>query len=208
MEHRPLTTVFPKQGSMADAMNAFIEAVTYYGTRKTMVEVGEKFRHEVNRYIPAKTYNLQRYSYNLTTGRDPKKGPWFKLEYLNTEKVPYALYQYYGEVWGPNYATWRADITLHKDPENTKIDKWTHTGWVSAKGKKKRPMGYPIGIKRTFVMKNGKILTITGYTKRGKKALWLEYFRNSPRYEPWLHSTVRPIIAEITRKYNAKRSRG
>ena len=214
MKDEPFIQVkLPKEGLYRDLAQRFSNVVTFYGTRQTMEIIGERFRREVSRYIPVgKTHRLQRKAYTLTTGRAKAKGkngvsdPWFKLEYHNTEEVPYAMYQYYGEVWGPNYATWQADITLQKKASDTKIA-WKHTGWVSKAGEKKRNMHRPLGVKRRIELKrSGKVIYIDGYTKRKPRPhpKWVEYFVTSNRYELWLTGTVNTIVPEVVRMYEKK----
>lgn len=209
MNHKTFVTVYPTRDIVLDSTKRFRRTLSKEFTTKTMKNVGEKFRQQVNRYIPVgDTHNLQKKSYTLTTGKTRREGPWFKLEYHNTPEVPYAMYQYYGEVWGPNYAKWQADLKLTKDPNDANI-KWSHVGWVSEKGKKKRPMGYPLGVKRTFVMKNGKILSIAGYKKKKPKPkpFWLEYYRNSNRFDVWLKGTAQSLIANALREYKAQKGK-
>ena len=211
--------IFPKHPLH---MREFLEVVTKYGTRKTMLSIGESFRHEVNRYIPVgDSRHLQEKGYELKAGITKNQGPYFRLTYRNTPEVPYVMYQYYGEVWGKNYAHWVPTMTLHKAYANpmsehhtlniqkSKLTKWEQVGWVSEKGVKKENTHRPLGVPRTIVLKNGKIIRIEGYKKKKPKPkpFWVEYFRNSARFTPWLDGTAALIARQVKNKYMEKLNR-
>lgn len=188
-------------------MREFVDVVTYYGQRKTMQKLGHSLQHEINRYVPVgKTHHLQR-SYTILTGREHDRGPWFTLAYLNTESAPYTMYQYYGEVWGKNYPTWSANLTLTKDPGDMQI-RWKHSGWISKKGEKKENTHRPLGIRHSFRNKYGKLIYITGYTKRKPKphARWVEWYCEQHKFTIWKDTTGQQIVKDILAKYKMKRN--
>ena len=125
------------------------------------------FINEVNKYIPESSGNLKKYGYVLRTYTPQKKPAWFSVAYRNTNKVPYVMYQYYGEVWGPN----RAVFTNGE-----------HTGWISPihpKKKTNRVLGHPT--RKTIELRDGRVINITGYTvNKQAQAKWLEYVRTTP----------------------------
>ena len=119
------------------------------------------------------------------------------LHVRNTKAVPYALYQYYGKVWGPNYATWE----MRKfDWNNLKMSNSpaTHVGWVSPKGKgSKHPTNRDIGNAHTVTLKDGRQIVIKGYTNPNSQPRWIEYVRNTPSV--WV-----PFTQEVTKAVRAK----
>lgn len=187
-------------------MKEFTEIVTYYGQRKTMQKLGHSLQHEITRYVPVgKTHHLQQ-SYKITNGRDKSKGPWFSLEYLNTEKAPYTMYQYYGEVWGNNFPIWQANIKLQKSSSDTQI-KWQHVGWRSKKGEKKYNTHRPIGTRTAYEVGKGKLVYVKGYTKKKPKphARWVEWYCNDKKFTTWQDITGQQIVNDILTKYKKKK---
>ena len=129
--------------------------------------LADMFINEVNKYVPESSGDLKRYGYTLRTYTPQKKPAWFKVTYRNTAKLPYVMYQYYGEVWGPNRAVF--------------ID-GEHTGWmspISPKRKTNRILGHPA--RKTIELRDGRVINITGYTvNKQAQAKWLEYVRTTP----------------------------
>lgn len=190
-------------------MREFMDTVSYYGQRKTMHALGKSLQHEITRYVPVgKTHNLQK-SYVITTGRDKMRGPWFNLAYQNTEKAPYTMYQYYGEVYGTNYPVWRAGIKLKKNPADTQVN-WEHVGWVSKKGEKKYNTHRPLGIRRTIKTKDGRYIYIKGYSKKKPRphARWVEWYCNQPKFNTWKDITGQKIVNDILNQYRKRLGNG
>ena len=145
--------------------------------------IGEDLAHmvldEVNKYVPESSGKLKRAGYRLHS-EDRGTQTMSMISYNNTRKVPYVLYQYYGIVYGPNYATWSA---TQYNPNDLRMRVGAvHTGWVSSKGKgSKKPTKNKIGIERTIPLKDGREIHITGYTKnKNAHHKWLEYVRTTP----------------------------
>ena len=142
--------------------------------------IANTFIDEVNKYVPESSGNLKKYGYTLHTYTPQKKPAWFKVTYRNTSKLPYVMYQYYGEVWGPNKAVWSVPPTgdLYTLREVT----LEHTGWVSPispKRKTNRILGHPA--RKTIELRDGRVIHITGYTgNKQAQARWLEYVRTTP----------------------------
>lgn len=189
-------------------MREFTDTVSYYGQRKTMQKLAHSLQHEITRYVPVgKTKNLQR-SYIIDTGRDRSRGPWFKLEYLNTEKAPYTMYQYYGKVWENNFPIWQANIKLEKSRGDTHIQ-WQHIGWMSRKGVPKHETNRPLGTKGTIKTPYG-MAQIKGYTKKKPKpkARWVEWYCDEggrEKFTAWQDITGQRIVNEMLKRFGKKK---
>lgn len=136
--------------------------------------LADMFMHEVNKYVPESTGALKSKGYVLKTYTPKSKPAWFKVTYRNTSKLPYVLYQYNGEVWGPNKAVFA------QGPSTTGVA-GVHIGWVSPirpKQKTNRVLGHP---KRTNIeLRDGRVIHITGYTgNKQAQSRWLEYVRQT-----------------------------
>lgn len=119
------------------------------------------------------------------------------LHVRNTKAVPYALYQYYGMVWGPNYATWEGPKSNPKDLK-MRYAPAQHSGWVSPRGKgSKHPTNQKIGEPRTYTLKDGRQIIIKGYTNPNSQPRWIEYVRHTP-------SVWTPFTQEVTKAVRAK----
>lgn len=133
------------------------------------------FINEVNKYVPESSGDLKRNGYVLRTYTPKKNCAWFKVTYRNTSKLPYVLYQYYGQVFGPNRAVFSQGPTMNGAAG-------VHTGWISPiqpKQKTNRVLGHPA--RKTIELRDGRVINITGYTKNpNAQARWLEYVRNTP----------------------------
>ena len=212
-------TLVSSELNMPEYGKLFTQVVTNYGKKKTMTEIAEKLEKKVRQYIPnGDTGKLRNKGYEIKVGI--KKGVAYSLlRYRNTEEVPYVLYQYYGRVYGFNYAHWVPVITRKSIYENNpyamispqKItSKYEQFGWVSEKGVKKRPMNRYLGEKRTIHLKDGRTIKIDGYSKTKKKPhkKWLEWYVNQPEYYIFFNDWRRDVIAEVTQKYQEKLNRG
>lgn len=137
---------------------------------------------KVNEYVPESSGLLKRTGYTIRFAERGAGAVVSSLSYNNSRKVPYVLYQYYGVVYGPNFATFDVEKYNPKDLR-MRSAVISHTGWVSAKGKgSKRPtkniLGHPK--KHQIEIYPGAICTITGYTKnKNAQHKWLEYVRNT-----------------------------
>lgn len=153
-------------------------------SKQLALELAQMTLKHINRYVPRHSGKLRDKGYHITLGKNTV-GAWFKIVYRNTAAVPYVLYQYYGEVYGPNYPTFereslgegfnKRDLMLRAAKFN-----YRHAGWSSSQKFEKQPTGRHFRRSRKkFQVKAGKYkgtwVTITGYT-RNKKArpLWLE----------------------------------
>lgn len=204
--------------SKLDSMTDLAKYATRYGNRKAMLEMAESLRHKVNQYIPAgRTHKLQNKGYEEHAGT--KGGtPYFTLQYRNTEEVPYVMYQYYGEIWGDNYAHWVPNLVRHKEydiqgPVTKKRGKqianqqrWQQIGWVSKKGVKKYNKHKAIGYPRSIDLGNGRRIYIKGYSKRKPRPQpkWLEWFRGQRKFSVWKDQEARQIATRITAYYQRK----
>lgn len=156
--------------------------------RELAGDVGERIAIGANRFAPKSTGNLQDNAYHTSFGVN-KEGPWIKVSVQNSDTVPYALYQYFGEIYGPNQAVW--DLKLRKRQASVTLK---HIGWVSPKGKKKFPTGRMMGKRREFATSRG-FIHITGYTKNKQaKPRWLEVFMSSPKYWGPVATTVEDYL--------------
>lgn len=133
----------------------------------------------VNEYVPENTGALKRAGYKIDFGLVGHK-VYSKLSY-NNNKLPYVLYQYYGVVYGPNFATFEDEKFNPKDLRRRPMAIPKHTGWASPKPKRpqKGSLGHPE--KNEIVLDDGRIIHITGYTgNKNAQHKWLEYVRTTP----------------------------
>jgi hypothetical protein len=119
------------------------------------------------------------------------------IRYRNTTNVKYVLYQYYGIVYGPNYATWEQRAFNPRDLRKSHSPA-THSGWVSPRGKgTKHPTGGKLGKPRPPLrLPDGRIITYSGYTNPNSHAKWLEYVRDTS-------SIWSPLMKDIQKEIKA-----
>lgn len=161
--------------------------------------VGNLLYQTVLPYVPAETGRLAEKGMKLTSKARGSHAE-ISLDVRNTKKVPYALYQYYGYVWGPNYATWdMPKMDRRKSGAYTmRYSPAAHSGWISPKGKgSKHPTNQKIGEARTIQLADGRTIIIKGYTNPNSQPRWLEYVRHTPGI--WV-----PFTREVTNAVRAK----
>lgn len=111
------------------------------------------------RYIPRKSGALEK------DGKAQKNGILYTL--------PYARYQYYGEVYGPNWMCyyWENGVPVNK------------MGWRSPPGKgSKHPTGREIGATKATFYDNYGFSWKLGYSRTSSKNKWIhEAYRDNPR---------------------------
>lgn len=126
------------------------DETTLRGVNEIIAETAEK-------YIPYKTGNLRR---SVHIG--PKTIAW---------TAPYARYQYYGEIYGPNYPIVKKDSAGQT---------WKVVGWYSPP--KKHKTGRELGVPRFWINGDLGFLGMPrhwfvhkfGYTTPGTKHHWLD----------------------------------
>ena len=158
---------------------------------------------KVNEYVPVSTGKLKARGYKIRFSS--AKRAVSILSYNNRPGLPYVLYQYYGVVYGPNYATWEGS----KKPKSLKNLKLTnspakHVGWISPAGKgSKHPTKNQLGEKRPpLVLKDGRIITYTGYTGNPNAHIkWLEYVRTTPTIWYKLRQNMIKFIESVYSAY-------
>ena len=111
-------------------------------------EINSRIKDAINKFVPKKTGAL-RASATVT----PDSIVW-------GQGLPYAHYQYMGEVYGPNHPIIR----------NGRI-----VGWYSTPGVKKHPTGRELGVPGYWM--GWKF----GYTTSGTHHHWDQYFRYFPK---------------------------
>lgn len=139
------------------------------------------FVNSANRFVPKDTGALREKGYKIHISNSKDK-PWYKVQYRNTAKLPYVMYQYYGKVWGPNYAKFTGTvsdkITKKKGKwvlQKREADiKWDHVGWVSSKNRHETSRKFRRRKKTIYIAKNKKII-INGYKYRGSHPKWVEW---------------------------------
>lgn len=158
--------------------------------------IGNLLYQTVLPYVPAETGKLAEKGMKLTSKARGSHAE-ISLDVRNTKAVPYALYQYYGMVWGPNYATWEGPKFNPKDLK-MRYAIAQHSGWVSPRGKgSKHPTNQKIGVPRTYTLKDGRQIIVKGYTNPNSQPKWLEYVRHTPAI--WT-----PFTREVTDAVRAK----
>ncbi len=114
------------------------------------VEVNTRIKNAINKFVPMKS-GMLRQSARVT----PNEIIWGEgLPH------PYARYQYYGQVYGPNHPI---------------IRKGTIVGWYSTPDVKKYPTGRELGVPGFW--KGWRF----GYTTKGTHHHWDRYFRYLPK---------------------------
>lgn len=163
-----------------------VSKIKDYNTQKLIADdMAHILLDEVNKYVPVSSGKLKNAGYRIKTGSTGISAI-SSLSYNSSKKVPYVLYQYYGVVYGPNYATWSGKKTYKRDKYNLKHpqNRIQHIGWTSKKGKgvkhpTNRVLGHPT--QNVIHLKDGREINITGYTgNKNAKAKWLEYVRTTP----------------------------
>ena len=168
-------------------VDRILKALNDVKGRDAMEYIGLMLVQTVEPYVPQKSRTLLRKGMYLHVGgyRHAK----IDLRVRNTKKVPYALYQYYGNVWAPNYYV--PDGTDAQNPEYR---------WVSPKGKKKHQTSRVLGDRKTFRLSNGTVVTLNGYTNPNSQPMWLDYVRNNGGI--WIRYTNR-VTREIREMFAA-----
>ena len=113
-------------------------------------EVNTRIKDSINKFVPMKSGALRR-------------SARANSEYISWGEglsQPYARYQYYGEIYGPNYPIMRAGSIV---------------GWYSKPGTRKYPTGRELGVPGYW--KGWKF----GYTTSGTHHHWDQYFRYLPK---------------------------
>lgn len=159
---------------MSDRFGCIIEGYRAYSPNKYQEELisflkSDDFKKDINQilldeanergYVPSKSGALAR------NGKVQKNGIRYTLEY--------AKYQYWGEVYGPNWMCyWRKDGVVY--------DK---RGWFSPPGKgSKHPTGREIGSVRATFYDNYGFEWKLGYTNLRSHARWIQYaYENNKR---------------------------
>lgn len=175
--------------------------------KQLSMDLAQMTLKHINQYVPRHSGKLRDKGYRIDLGKNAT-GTWFKIVYRNTSAVPYVMYQYYGEVYGPNYPTFeidslgegfnKRDLMLRSAKFN-----YRHAGWASSKKFEKQPTGRHFRRSRKkFQIKAGRYkgtwVTITGYTRNRKaRPFWLEEAqKNTPELD-WLRIGRRMKIEEV-----------
>ena len=168
--------------------------------KTVMTALSNRMLREVNKYVPRRTGNLKMFGYKIEYGRTATQSRYFKIIYRNTPKMPYIMYQYNGEVYGPNFPIFA------QGPNRFTATPGVQTGWKSRKGKgTKKPMGREIGHRRTMYDKYHRKVLVTGYTKNRKAhKQWLDYVRNTPKIWKPLKKELAKIVTERHKEVIAK----
>ncbi len=168
-------------------------------TKKICKKMSDIYLEKVNPYIPEKTGRMKRDGYLLQIANSRIK-PWFKLTYRNTSKLPYVMYQYYGEVWENNYP--KFETTPERfNPDNLKLREarifHRHRGWFSSKHKTPTHRRFARRKKVVIINPTTKF-TIEGYTTkpRSVQPLWVEYAEKKLAYGPFGYETEIAQYAE------------
>lgn len=119
-------------------------------------EVNERIKDSINEFVPMKSGALRKSA--RVTANTISWGTGLK----------YARYQYFGEVYGPNYPIMRQG---------------TIVGWYSRRGMKKYPTGRELGVPGFW--KGWRF----GYTTPGTHHHWDEYYKYLPKMRTNLEIT-------------------
>lgn len=121
-----------------------------------LVNVNTRIKDAVNKFVPKKSGALRR-----SAKVEPDAIIW-------GNGLPYARYQYGGEVYGPNYPIIRSGRIV---------------GWYSKRGMTKHPTGRELGIPGYWMGWR------FGYTTKGTHHHWDQYFRYLPKLKTNLEIT-------------------
>lgn len=123
---------------------------------KVQTQVNTMLLDAINKFVPKKSGALR------ASGKANSKFIYWG------EGLPYARYQYYGQVYGPNHPI---------------VKGGTIVGWYSTPGKRKHPTGRELGVPGYW--KGWKF----GYTTRGTRHHWDQKFRYLPKMKTNLEIT-------------------
>ena len=136
------------------------------GDKNVQKQINTRIKDAINEFVPMKTGALRRSA--IVTHNSISWG----------RGLPYARYQYYGEVYGPNLPIVRGG---------------TIVGWYSIPGMKKQPTGRELGVPGEWM--GWKF----GYTTPNTHHHWDKYFTYLPKMRPNLEIT-RFLKAECKRR--------
>lgn len=140
-----------------DNMKKYAVGLEKLCSGSNMAVVGDIVAEHTNKFVPKLSGDL-RSSYVTNATKNRCVVDW------NT--LPYAQYQFYGRVMGPNKATWAQG-------PNKNGAAGVHYGWVSPT-KTKYLTSRMMGKKADIHLKDGRIIHIRGYTTRGTGPKWTE----------------------------------
>lgn len=131
------------------------------------------YRYYINKFVPKNTGALRRSARaKYKVGGDPDAGGngtgSGTIYWGDTKKTAkYAHYQFVGDVYGPNKAVFnKAGV---------------HKGWRSPKekgGKFNTGRKLGDGTPYTYTLRDGKVVTVKGYTTPGTKYNWIKEFKD------------------------------
>lgn len=164
--------------------------------------IAEMIVATIQPYVPRQSGALATKGLYVGLKEDPSHAE-IDIRYRNTTKLKYVLYQYYGIVYGPNFATWDYDKAQKRGRRSANFYKMRdmniqHTGWVSPRGEgTKHPTSKKLGEPRpSKTLNDGRTIHYNGYTNPKSHAKWLEYVRDNP--EIWI-----PLTNDITKEIKA-----
>ena len=142
---------------------SWTQSLEYLCKPTAMTELANGYRYYINRFVPKKTGELRKTGTAKGWARNGT-GDARVIWTSNAVTENYFHYQYEGDVYGPNKAVFEGD---------------THVGWRSptAHGKwTKRNMGWKMGKPGSYTLKDGRVVTIHGYTTPDTRWKWDEAF--------------------------------
>lgn len=168
------------KGNFTDLTRKQEELIAYIGSDDYKIDVNTILLEEARRlkYIPKRTGRLER------DGEPTTRGIKYSVHAPGNAKRQYALYQYYGKVYGPVMMTYR------HDREGNVTNK---KGWRSKKGAKKHPTGRELGSKRFVMYDYYGFPWKFGYNRMSSRSHWFyhAYKNNTKRFNQRLTSALK-----------------
>lgn len=118
--------------------------------KQVKVEINTRIKDAINKFVPKKSGAL----------RESAVAHADYISWGENLSAPYARYQYYGQVYGPNHPIMRGGRIV---------------GWYSTPGRPKHPTGRELGVPGYW--KGWRF----GYTTHGTHHHWDRYFRYMPK---------------------------
>ena len=149
------------------------DSVATLGHPEVINSLAKGYRYYINKFVPKKKGYLRksaRVKYKVNNASEGGNGTGSATIYWGdtARTAKYVHYQFVGEVYGPNKATFNK--------------KGVHNGWRSPKGEgEKYATGRFMGVGTPFTYKldDGRSVTVKGYTTPGTKYNWIKEFQDS-----------------------------
>ena len=160
-----------EKGRQRWGLSYFKDSVATLCQPQVINSLAKGYRYYINKFVPKKKGYLRksaRAKYKVNAAEEGGNGTGSATIYwgdtARTKK--YVHYQFVGEVYGPNKATFNK--------------KGEHNGWRSPKGEnEKYATGRYMGKPFTYKLHDGRAVYVKGYTTPGTKYNWIKEFEEN-----------------------------